>query len=111
MEVLGDVPVRIPVGGSRQVVVKTRKNILLQQLRLELNDPPKGLSLHDVSVVAQGLQFRLKADKDAVKSGFADNLIVEAFREFTPKGKDGKPRPKRRWPVGYLPAVPIQIVQ
>ncbi len=111
MEILGDVPVRIPAGGSKRVVIKTRKSKMLEQLRLELNNPPEGLSLHDVSVVAQGLQFRLQADKDAVKSGFADNLIVEAFREFAPKGKDGKPRPKRRFSMGYLPAVPIQIVQ
>ena len=111
MEILGDVPVRIPAGGSKRVVVKAWKGKILQQLQLELNDPPKGLSLHDVSVVAQGLQFRLQADKDALKSGFADNLIVEAFRQFTPKRKDGKPARKRRFSVGFLPAVPVQIVQ
>ena len=111
MEVAGDVPVRIPAGGSKRVLIETRKSKMLQELLLVLNDPPEGLTLHDVSVVSQGLQFRLKADKGAVKSGFTDNLIVETFREYTPKQKDGKAAKKRRRSMGFLPAVPVRIVQ
>jgi hypothetical protein len=47
-----------------------------------------------------------------MQSGFADNLIVETFREYTPKQKDGKPsNQKRRYSMGVLPAIPIEIVQ
>ena len=57
------------------------------------------------------LAFRLKADEEAMQSGFADNLIVEAFREFTPKQREGKPaRKKRRVSMGVFPAIPIEIV-
>jgi len=110
MEVAGDVPVRIPAGGSKRVLISALKSKMLQELLLQLNDPPEGLTLHDVSVVAQGLQFRLEADKDAAKSGFTDNLIVEAFREFAPKRKDGRPAKKRRYSMGFLPAIPVRIV-
>jgi hypothetical protein len=104
--------VRIPAGGSAEVRFKTRKRPVLKEMQLELNEPPEGLTLHDVTVVPEGLAFRLKADKDAMQTGFADNLIVEAFREFTPKQKNGKPAPqKRRISMGVFPAIPIEIVQ
>ncbi|MFH1719874.1 MAG: hypothetical protein ABIF19_21180, partial [Planctomycetota bacterium] len=110
-------PVRIVAGGSSpwgqaRVLVKTRKNPALQQMQLELLDPPEGLSLHGVTVVPEGIQFELKADKDAMQNGFAGNLIVEVFRESAPKQQQGKPKPqKRRYSLGLLPAIPVQIVQ
>ncbi|HET6428665.1 MAG TPA: hypothetical protein VFJ30_09670, partial [Phycisphaerae bacterium] len=58
------------------------------------------------------LEFRLAADKDTAKSGLADNLIVEAFRELVPKAKKGAaPAKKRRWSIGFLPAIPVEIVR
>ena len=81
-------------------------------MQLELDEPPEGLTLHGLSVVPEGLAFRLKADGDLVQSVYADNVIVEAFREFTPKQQEGKPAPqKRRYSMGALPAIPIEIVQ
>ena len=66
--------------------------------------------MHDVTIVPNGLSFQLKAGKDAVH--IADNLIVEAFREFAVKRKDGKPTgQKRRNSMGVFPAIPIEIVQ
>jgi len=112
IELVGRSPVRIPAGGSARVRVKTRKRPVLKEMQLELNEPPEGLTLHDVTVVPEGLAFRLKADKDVMQGGFADNLIVEAFREYTVKQKDGKPsNQKRRSSMGILPAIPIEIVQ
>jgi hypothetical protein len=108
----GRSPVRIPAGGSAQVRIKTRRGQALREMQLELNEPPEGVSLHDMTIVPEGLAFKLKADKDAIQSGFTDNLIVEAFREFTPKQQKGKPAPqKRRYSMGVLPAIPIEIVQ
>ena len=112
VELAGRGPVRIPAGGTARVLIKTPKRKVLQEIQLELNEPPEGLTLHDVTVVPEGLTFQLKADKDAMQSGFADNLIVEAFREFTPQQQEGKPAPqKRRTSMGVFPAIPIEIVQ
>ena len=68
------------------------------------------MSLHGVKVVPQGLSFQLKANEDELHSGFADNVIVEAVREFRPKNKNGKLLPKRRVSMGFLRAIPIEIV-
>lgn len=85
---------------------------MFQEIQLELNEPPEGVTLHDVTVVPQGLAFQLRADKDVVRAGFADNLIIEAFRESVVRQKDGKPtNQKRRNSVGVFPAIPIEIVQ
>jgi len=110
VELLGESPVRIPAGGSRQVTLKTRNTRALKQMKLVLNKPPEGLTLHGVTVVPEGLTFQLKANKDTVQSGFADNLLIEAFREYAPKDKKGKPLPKRRSSMGFLAAIPIEVV-
>ena len=108
----GPSPVRIPVGGTAYVRIRTRASRSLKEIQLELKEPPEGVTLHDVTAVPEGLAFQLKADEDAVQSGFADNLIVEAFREFTPKQQEGEPAPqKRRISMGVLPAIPIEIVR
>ena len=110
VELLGESPVRIPAGGSRRVTLKTRNTQALKQMKLVLNKPPEGVTLHGVTVVPEGLTFQLKANKDTVQSGFADNLLIEAFREYAPKDKKGKPLPKRRSSMGLLAAIPIEVV-
>jgi hypothetical protein len=111
VELLGGSPVRIPAGSSARVTLKTRKSQVLKQLRLVLSKPPEGLSLHGVKVVPEGLSFQIKVDKDTVRSGFADNLIIEAVREYRPKDKDGKLLAKRRSSMGFVRAIPIEVVQ
>jgi hypothetical protein len=112
VELAGDGPVRIPAGGTARVLLKARSSSTSRRMQLELNDPPEGVTLQDVKFVPQGLAFELKADEDAVQVGFADNLIVEVFTEFTPRRRDSKQAPqKRRYSVGIFPAIPIEIVQ
>jgi hypothetical protein len=109
VELAGNSPVRIPAGGSAQVRIKAAKRGNFKGVQLQLNEPPEGLTLYDVTVVPNGLTFQLKAEKDAIH--VADNLIVEAFREYAVK-KDGIPtRQKRRNSMGIFPAIPIEIVQ
>jgi hypothetical protein len=111
VELASDSPVRIPAGGSAEVRMKTRRSPALQEMQLELREPPEGLALSGVTVVPEGLAFEVTADADAAVAGLSDNLIVEAFREFTPKQQPGKPAPqKRRYSMGVLPAIPIEIV-
>jgi hypothetical protein len=108
---IGKSPVRIPAGGTTQVRFKTRKRTVLKEMKLVLKDPPEGLTLQNVTVIPEGLAFRLKAEKDSLPDGFTDNLIIEAFREYRPKQKNGKlAAKKRRYSMGVLPAIPIEIV-
>ena len=102
--------IRIPAGGSTQVLVNTPPRPMLENVRLELSDPPKGISLQDLAVVPGGLQFSIKAD--GTEPGCADNLIVQAFVETESQQADAKPaKKKQRTELGPLPAIPIEVVQ
>lgn len=112
VELLGHGKVLIPEGGASQVRVKARVGkSTLKEVRLELKDPPKGVTLHDVQPTANGWAFRVRADREHCPKSFADNLIVEAIREYFPKDKNGKvSKRKRTYSMGYLPAIPFEIV-
>lgn len=106
-----DGPVRIPTGGIARVRVKTQKRPILSSVQLELRDPPKGISLQDVSVIPEGLSFYLKADGTA-QAGLVDNAIVEAFAETSATQTKGKAAAqKSRYSLGILPAIPIEVVK
>jgi hypothetical protein len=112
VEVVGGNPVKIPAGGSVKVKLKTKPRPVLKEIDLVLYEPPAGITLHDVTTIPEGMAFVLKADKDSVQSGMSDNLIIQAFREHTPKQQEGKPKPKkRRDSMGIIPAIPIHITQ
>jgi hypothetical protein len=111
IELASESPVRIVAGGSAEVRIKARRGAALKEMSLELREPPAGVTLANVTVLPDGLAFQLKADKEAAPAPLVDNLIVEAFRETTPKAQEGKPAPqKRRYSMGVLPAIPIEIV-
>ncbi|MBI5094015.1 MAG: PPC domain-containing protein [Candidatus Hydrogenedentes bacterium] len=103
--------VQLPAGGSARVQVRAPGYPGIEDVRLELSDPPKGVTLESVEPARDGLAFVLKSDGAAVKAGFADNLIVEAFTERAAQGKQATtPGQKQRVPVGVLPAIPFVIV-
>jgi hypothetical protein len=105
-------PVRIPAGGTTRVRIRAPKHPRLKDIELELSEPPEGLTLQDVTVVPIGLAFELKADGDAAQTGFADNLIVEAFIEVESQGRGGgAANQTRRVSLGVLPAIPFEIVR
>jgi hypothetical protein len=112
IELARSVPVRIPLGGAVNVLINAPKRTILQQIQLELSDPPKGIALQDLAVVPEGLTFTLKAEGEAIKPGLADNLIVEAFVENPGQPDPDKPaKQKQRVSFGVLPAIPFEIVQ
>jgi hypothetical protein len=111
VELVGEVPVQIPTGGSAKVQLSVPKYIKDQKLEFELKNPPSGISLGDVRMNQEGLVFDVKLAADNDDAVIADNLIVEAFshRTYTPKGENKQPQ-TRRISLGYLPAIPIQVV-
>lgn len=107
---LAATPVKLLTGQSDMVKVKAPKRPILDQVRLELHNPPAGVTLGEVSVVPTGLAFRLNVDKETVKQPLCDNLIIEAYTEVTPPAKEGKPpAAPQRFSLGYFPAMPVEI--
>ena len=112
---IGTEPVRIAAETPVKVQYQIAKHKIFQDIKLELDQPPQGLSMHDLKIASGNLSFDLKADKDLRSTGFVGNVIVEMFREFKPKdnkNNDKKTAGKKRIvSIGYLPAIPIDIAK
>jgi hypothetical protein len=79
---------------------------------LALNEPPEGVTIQSVSPVREGAAIQVKTDADAAKPGLKGNLIVDAFVERSVRRGPGNSQgPKRRIPVGTLPAIPFEVVE
>ena len=136
-----DRPVRIPVGGTTEVMVGAPIKNPRGEFIFVLSQPPPGITIAKLNEHGRRSGIVLQAGPDA-KPGLQDNLIVDVFLESTvqpkkdnPKknpnpadqpttkaaGRDAgknqaQPKPKsppkkRRIPLGNLPAIPFEVVK
>ncbi|MBI5864949.1 MAG: PPC domain-containing protein [Planctomycetes bacterium] len=105
----GESPVRIPVGGTQNVRLNVPASVKDSKVELSLSEPPPGVTMEQVERTDGVVTLVLKADAALSQVGFADNLIVEAFMELERPQRGGKGQ-KQRSSVGFLPAIPIEIV-
>lgn len=110
IELLGELPVRIPAGGTAELRVAMPAPGAPSPVQLELSDPPEGISVADVSRFDKGLVILLRGDAEKAKPGLRGNLIATASQQRTYTEKDGKTR-EYRSVLGTLPAIPFEIVK
>ena len=103
--------VKLPRGGAVGVRVALNAPRLADALRLELNQPPEGITIQDVETVRDGVAIILRADAAKVKAGLKGNLIVDAYMERAANPDAKQPTARRRVPLGTLPAIPFEIVE
>jgi len=109
IKIAGQTPVRIPAGGRASVRITGVGPAFADRFKLELSDPPEGISLGIISPTATGAEIEFIADAK-VKGGLAGNFIVDLLAE-RPKNQTGKaPANTRRAPVSVLPAIPFETV-
>jgi len=107
---VGDEPVKLPAGGAAPARVSVPKGLPPEQMRFELDEPPKGIAIKELTPGPDGVAIVLCAAAEA-KPGLKGNLIVKAFRETVPEATEGEPKPApRRTPLGMLPPIPFEIV-
>ncbi|MGE5549823.1 MAG: PPC domain-containing protein [Bacteroidota bacterium] len=99
--------IQIPAGKTVEVRC-TIAPMPTAPVRLELREPPAGVFLKETRWQPDGPVLVLAAD--GKYTGYADNLIVEAFIDTETPGKDGGPATKKKVSIGVLPAIPIKIV-
>jgi hypothetical protein len=107
-------PLKLQAGGSARVRAELPVARALQNVQLELSEPPEGLSIRDVQIDGNGASFEIAADAAAVKPGLRGNLIVAVSGERVPAQRGNQAAPaaaaaRRRVPVGVLPAIPFEI--
>lgn len=102
-------PVRIPLGGTAQVRIEGG-GTKLADVRFQIGNQPRGVTLREVKVEPAGVVLTLGADRNIALAGDAANVIVEASAE--PAAMTGQTTGIRsRTSLGVLPAIPFEIVQ
>jgi hypothetical protein len=111
LKILGDGPVRIPVGGTARVRVSAPSRAFADRFQLELSEPPEGVTLQEVSPVREGAELVLSCDAAKAKAGLKGNLIVRVFagKAAAASSKAKAPANPRRPSLGTLPAIPFEI--
>lgn len=103
-------PLKIRVGGTAQVEVKTPRGGLPPNLKLELKEAPEGLSIKAITPTATGVVVTVEVKAGTLKPGYADNLVIATIVEIEARGPQGRAGQKWRGPVGVLPAVRYEVV-
>jgi len=108
---LAEGPVKLPAGGTGRAQLSVPKGDLAKELRIELDDPPKGFAIKEL--VPEGddkVALVLAVDAKEAKPGLAGNLILNAFQETPIKSADGKTQTgTRRTALGTLTALPFEV--
>jgi hypothetical protein len=111
IRILSQTPVKIPVGGTARVKIATPSNAFASRFRLELTDPPEGISLGEVGPSGDGAELTFKCDAAKAKPGQKGNLIVAVAARANPNAKNKAPaNNNQRGALASLPAIPYIIV-
>jgi hypothetical protein len=106
-KISSDELVTIPLGGTAKVRVATSRNPS-QHVRLELSEPPDGLTIQNVLFDRDGAEIIFQSNAAKTKPGLEGNLIVNVFMETSQKSTSAKTN-RRLSPVGILPAIPFAV--
>jgi len=112
LELLPVERINLRPGGTTPLGAKlTAKNPPANELRVQLTNPPKGITVERVSPEGPGLIVVLAADAKTAEPGREGNLIFEVVREWTPAATEERPKPQQqRMSYGILPAIPFQVI-
>ena len=112
LKILSATPVKIPAGGTARVRVSAPGGALANRFRLELSEPPEGITLGSVSPVNEGTEIELRSDAAKAKPGLKGNLIVNIMpgQTLIAAKKNKKQGNQPRAAVGTLPAIPFEVV-
>ncbi|MGA2498112.1 MAG: hypothetical protein ABSH20_10240, partial [Tepidisphaeraceae bacterium] len=121
---------RIPSGGTARIKADVPAARFVDKLDLELSEPPDGITIKSFNTGRDGMEIVVQCDAAKIKPGLKGNLVVSAFTETAPAGKENpqsKPQTKpeagpqakpparpqanqRRILLGSLPAIPFEVV-
>ena len=113
LKILDTASVKIPAGGTVEVRVQTPVRAYIgNNYKLELNEPPDGISIEKVSQSGAETEIILHSDAAKMKQGLKGNLIVDITinRQGAAQAKGKNRGNQTRIALGTLPAIPFEIV-
>ncbi len=107
-----DSGLRLPAEGIGQARFMVDQGVDAHNLRFELSEPPKGITLEQPVPVglSRGLVVPVKCDPETVKAGLKGNLLFVLSQEHSYVNKTDKKLVTSRSVIGMLPAVPFEVV-
>jgi hypothetical protein len=105
-------PTPLKITGSATIPIRASLPPAAQQgkVLLELADPPEGITLASYSAqTISNVSLDIKCDGAKLKAGLKGNLIVNVFVERDPPAGAAPQAPKRRVPLGSMPAIPFEV--
>jgi hypothetical protein len=110
-KIISATPVRISPGGTARVRVSAPGGNFADRFELQLDNPPDGIALTNVSPIPAGFELVFSCDAQKAKPGTAGNLICNVvpkkFGQANPQRKGGNQ--PQRLAVATLPAVPFTV--
>lgn len=100
-KIVSATPMKLSPGGTATVKVSAPGYAFADRFKLELDDPPEGVSLENVAPVAGGLELTFAGDLDKLKPGASGNLICAVV----PKNPAGAAQPNKKPATRVQPAV------
>jgi hypothetical protein len=112
LKILSATPVKIPAGGTARVRISAPGNAFANRVKLELSEPPDGITLGSISPAGEGTEIELRSDAAKAKPGLKGNLIVNIMpsQALNASKKNKKQGSQPRAAVGTLPAIPFEVV-
>ncbi|MGQ9505935.1 MAG: PPC domain-containing protein [Thermogutta sp.] len=108
----------IPPEKAMTIPIKDKAEIRLPWIgssgttvRLELSNPPEGLSVADVVRDSSGVRVVLTVDKEKIKPGTKGNLVFQVYNETQRRGLIATSTQTVRSLAGWLPAVPFVVTE
>ncbi len=108
-KIISPTPVRIPAGGTALVRVDMPLAGFLNNLKIELSEPPDGISIKSVSTGRAGTDIVLQCDAAKIRPGLKGNLILISSVAGAPAKADKPQGGNRPLQIGALPAVPFEV--
>lgn len=105
--------ITLPIGGEFHLpAMPVSGNIPVDQLFIEMNEAPDGISASIATDQAGATAIKFEVAGDRIEPGLRGNLLLSVYREYTPEPSEDDPAPKpRRTDYGYLPAIPFEITE
>ncbi len=111
IKILSAMPLKLTAKGSAQINAALPPVAQLGKVLIELNNPPEGFSLEDMTTEKSGsVSLSLKYDMSKMMPGYKGNLIFNVYVERDSQKGSGAQNPKRRVPLGAMPAIPFEYV-
>ena len=111
-KILSSTPVKFTPGGAAHVRVSAPSSYFADRFKLELNDPPEGITLTNVTSIPAGLELVFSCDAGKMKPGVTGNLICDVVPKNLGQANSKKKlvnQSRQTVAVATLPAVPFTV--